>query len=160
MPGSSTAACAKTGVAIANDRIIAALKSLKLVIVDSLRVSAPVRVMRGPLTEKSRMCLLIFLGARNREVAVKPSSSLRKHLMPSAPLVHARVRYSVCSSSQTSGGLCANILLPQIIYISGWELGPRAGLVCEGRLVRVSAASLEIVRISSDSLRLEWSRRA
>jgi hypothetical protein len=90
MPGSSTAACAKAGVAIATDRIIAALKRLKLVMVDSLRVSAPVRVMRRPLTEKSRMCLLIFLGARNREVAAKPSSSLRKHLMPSAPLVHGQ----------------------------------------------------------------------
>jgi hypothetical protein len=120
---------------------------VKLVIADSLRVSDPVRVMRWPLTEKSRMCLLIFLGARNREVAVKPSSSLRKHLMPSAPLARARGRYSVCSSNQTSGGLCANILLPQIIYISGWELSPRAGLVCEGRLASVSAASLEIVGI-------------
>ena len=155
MPGSSTAACAKTGVAIATDRIIAAPKSLKLVMVDSLRVSAPVRVMRRPLTEKSRMCLLIFLGARNREVAAKPSSSLRKHLMPSAPLAHARSRYSVCSSNQTSGGLCANILLPQIIYISGWELSQRAGLVCDRRPVRVRAASLEIVRNRSDSLGLE-----
>jgi hypothetical protein len=116
--------------------------------------------MRGPLTEKSRMCLLIFLGARIREVAAEPSSSLRKHLMPSAPLAHARGRYSVCSSNQTSGGLCTNILLPQIIYISGWELSLRAGLVGDGRLVRVSAASLEIVRIRSDSLRLGWSRRA
>lgn len=148
MPGSSAAACAKTGVAIATDRIIAAPKSLKLVMVYSLRVSDPVRVMRGPLTEGSGMWLLIFLGARNREVAMKPPSSLRKHLKPSAPLVHAPGRYSVCSSNQASGGLCANILLPQIIYISGWELSPRAGLVCEGRLVSVSAASPEIVRIS------------
>ena len=155
MPGSSTAACAKTGVAIVTDRIVTALKSLKLVMADSLRVSAPVRVMRRPLTEKSRMCLLIFLGARNREVAAKPSSSLRKHLMPSAPLAQARGRYSVCSSSQTSGELCANILLPQTIYMSDWEFSLRAGLVCDRRPATVRAASLEIVRSRSDSLGLE-----
>jgi len=59
--------------------------------------------------------------------------------------------------NRTNVSLRTNILLPQEIYISGWQLSPLAGLVCGGRLDEVSLTSLEVVRFRSNSLRLEWS---
>ena len=35
--------------------------------------------------------------------------------------------------------LRANVLLPQEIYISGWQLSPLAGLVCGGRLAAAAS---------------------
>ena len=57
----------------------------------------------------------------------------------------------------TNVSLRTNILLPLEIYISGWQLSPLAGLVCGGRLDKVSLTSLLGGRFRSDSLRLEWS---
>ena len=52
MPGSSTACCANTGVAIAVDNIAAKLRSLKLVMAESIYLLTPVHTMRGPLIER------------------------------------------------------------------------------------------------------------
>jgi|SRR4029077_19736891 hypothetical protein len=51
MPGSLTACCPNTGVTIAVDRIAAKLRSLKLVIAESLHVVDPVHTVCGPLIE-------------------------------------------------------------------------------------------------------------
>ena len=56
-PGSSTACCANTGVTIAVDRIAAKLRSLKLVIAESLHVFGAVHTMRGPLMERLESAL-------------------------------------------------------------------------------------------------------
>jgi hypothetical protein len=57
----------------------------------------------------------------------------------------------------TRVSLCANILLPQTIYISGWQLSPHASLVYGGRSGRVGLVTFDVLRFRSDSLRLEWS---
>jgi hypothetical protein len=78
---------------IAVDRIAAKLRSLKLVIAESLHVFGAVHTMRGPLMERLEFCFMIFPSTRNREVAFKLSVSLR-NLLPSilSGTAHARLR--------------------------------------------------------------------
>src|SRR6266404_2229702 len=82
MPGSSTACCANTGVTIAVDRIAAKLRSVKLVIAESLHVVGAVHHHARVSDRKTRICFMIFPSTRDREVAFKLSVSLR-NLLPS-----------------------------------------------------------------------------
>jgi hypothetical protein len=106
---------------------------------------------------KTRFCLVIFLSAQNREVAFRLSSSLRNFLRcHSAPITRARGCRSMRRANWARVSLCANILLPQTIYISRWQPSPHASLVYDGRSGRVGLV-FDVLRFRSDSLRLEWS---
>jgi hypothetical protein len=66
----------KTGVTIAVDRIAATLRSLKLVIVESVRFVDPGHIVRGPIDGKTRIRFMKFPSTRNREVAFRLPLSL------------------------------------------------------------------------------------
>jgi len=65
------------GFAITVDRIAVRLRSLKLVIVESLHVADPARTMRGPSDRETQIDFMIFPSTRNREVGFKLLLSLR-----------------------------------------------------------------------------------